>query len=42
MPLSKPLPIESTDEFITRCMKEMESEFPDTKQRAAVCYLQLK
>ena len=42
MPLSKPLPIESTDEFISRCMKEMEKEFPDNRQRAAVCYLQLK
>lgn len=40
MPLSKKQPTESKDEFIQRCMKEMESEFPDRKQRYAVCLLQ--
>jgi hypothetical protein len=31
---------ESEDEFISRCMGDstMNKEFPDEKQRAAVCY----
>lgn len=42
MPLPSKTPTETRDEYIARCMKELESEFPDPKQRAAVCYLQLK
>ena len=41
MPIPTRTPLESRDEFISRCMSEMESEFPDNKQRAAVCYTQL-
>ena len=35
-----PTPLESEDEFISRCMgdSKMNSEFPDQDQRAAVCY----
>lgn len=29
---------ESEDEFIGRCMSELEGEFPDQDQRLAVCY----
>ena len=29
---------ESEEDFIGRCMKELESEFPDRDQRLAVCY----
>lgn len=42
MPLPKRTPIETKDEFISRCMEDLSSEFPDRKQRAAVCYTQLK
>ena len=31
-------PGEREDDFIPRCMKALNSEFPDEKQRAAVCY----
>jgi hypothetical protein len=35
-----PTPLESEDEFISRCMgdSKMNSEFPDSDQRTAVCY----
>ena len=44
MPLPKRNPGEKKDEFITRCISDskMISEFPDKKQRAAVCYQQSK
>lgn len=44
MPLPKPNKGESKDKFISRCMgsSTMNSEFPDQKQRAAVCYSQWK
>ena len=32
---------ETEDEFIGRCMSELESEFPDQDQRLAVCYSKL-
>jgi lambda family phage portal protein len=39
-----PGPGESEDEFVSRCMADdtMISEYPDSTQRAAVCYAQLK
>lgn len=44
MPLPSKKPGESKDEFISRCVSDskMTSEFPDSKQRAAVCYYQYK
>lgn len=33
---------ESTQEFVSRCMKELEGEFTDERQRAAVCFRQAK
>ena len=43
MPIPQPTPLESRDEYISRCMGDstMNSDFPDSKQRAAVCYQQL-
>lgn len=29
---------ESESDFISRCMSELNDEFPDQSQRAAVCY----
>lgn len=42
MPLPKPGKGEPENGFIGRCMGDpkMRSEFPDQKQRAAVCYAQ--
>lgn len=40
MPLPKPREDEEKSEFIPRCMRELSEEFPDSKQRAAVCYSQ--
>jgi len=42
MPIPKPRSGESEKDFISRCMGDdvMVSEFPDAKQRAAVCYSQ--
>ncbi len=42
MPLPKPKPNETEEEFIARCMSDsvMENEYPDTEQRSAVCYSQ--
>jgi hypothetical protein len=34
----KPNAGETEDEFISRCMSELDTEFPDQEQRAAVCY----
>lgn len=33
-----PLPSESEDDFIGRCMGELKNEYPDEEQRLAVCY----
>lgn len=41
MPIPQRTPLEDRNEFISRCMKELDSEFPDRRQRAAVCYAQL-
>ena len=42
MPLPKPGESQSRDDFIGACMasETMQREFPDQKQRAAVCYRQ--
>lgn len=44
MPLPKRLTLEPRDEFIQRCMNDsvMKSEYPDTKQRLAVCAVQAR
>jgi hypothetical protein len=43
MPLPTPRTGEADSEFVSRCMHEIsEKEFPDQKQRNAVCYSQLK
>lgn len=43
-PVRKPLPTptdgQGEDEFISSCMSSLNSEYPDEKQRAAVCYSQ--
>lgn len=42
MPLPKRKPGERKKEFIIKCMDDpkMVSEYPDNKQRAAICYMQ--
>ena len=40
MPLPKPKTGEKEDKFISRCMSALKDEFPDQKQRLAVCYSQ--
>ena len=44
MPLPKPIKNEKQSEFVSKCMgdSEMLKEFPNQKQRAAVCYGQFK
>ena len=44
MPLPERTPKEKKDEFINRCINDskMKAEYPDAKQRAAVCYQQSK
>ena len=44
MPLPTPRAGEKRNEFISRCMdnEEMKKDFPKEKQRAAVCYSQLR
>lgn len=37
MPLPTPKS-ESKKDFISSCMSDLSKEFPDSKQRAAVCY----
>jgi len=41
MPIPKRTLVETRDEFISRCMADLSSEYPDNKQRAAICYAQL-
>lgn len=41
MPIPSKTLIETKDEFISRCMSDLASEYPDNKQRAAICYAQL-
>lgn len=38
MPIPKPNKNEKKDEFISRCMADLAEEYPDEKQRAAICY----
>lgn len=38
MPIPKPKGEESEDKFISRCMSELNSEYPDEQQRSAICY----
>ena len=42
MPLPKPRKNETEEKFVERCMADdiMIAEFPDQKQRLAVCYSQ--
>jgi len=42
MPLPKPKPDETEDDFISRCMADdvMNTEYPDESQRAAICHNQ--
>jgi hypothetical protein len=44
MPLPKPNPDEQEKEFVSRCMSNetMKKEYPDQKQRVAVCFSQYK
>lgn len=44
MPLPKPNPEDTQQEFISRCMANprMIGEYPDAEQRLAVCYAQWK
>lgn len=44
MPLPKPKNNERKSEFINRCMESLKDkgEFPDSKQRLAVCYNQFE
>jgi hypothetical protein len=42
MPMPTPRKDEDEDDFVSRCMENdgMNDEFPDEKQRVAVCYSQ--
>jgi len=40
MPIPSPSKKQSKDDFISSCMIDLSKEFPDEKQRAAVCYSQ--
>jgi hypothetical protein len=44
MPLPKPTKNQKQSEFVSKCMGDamMNKDFPDQKQRAAVCYSQFK
>ena len=44
MPIPKPGKDEKENDFISRCMsdKVMNKEYPDEKQRAAICFSQWK
>lgn len=44
MPIPKKKPQEKEDDFISRCMSDaiMNKDYPDRKQRLAVCINQLK
>ena len=42
MPLPTPRDSESEKDFISRCMSALAGEFPDDKQRSAVCYRQFR
>lgn len=38
MPIPKPKPEENESEFVSRCMRSLNTDYPDEKQRAAICY----
>lgn len=38
MPIPTPSKKESKDDFVSSCMSDLSKDFPDQKQRAAVCY----
>ncbi len=38
MPIKSPSKKQSKKEFMSSCMADLSKEFPDNKQRAAVCY----
>jgi hypothetical protein len=38
MPIPSPKKKQSKNDFISSCMSDLSTEFPDQKQRAAVCY----
>jgi hypothetical protein len=40
MPIPSPSKKQSKDDFISSCMTDLSKEFPNQKQRAAVCYSQ--
>jgi len=40
MPIPTPKAKETQQEFISRCMSDLKSEFPNKEQRLAVCYTQ--
>ena len=40
MPIPQKTPLETRDEFISRCIADLSSEY-DSKQAAAICYQQL-
>lgn len=44
MPLPNPKKGENQEDFVSRCMGDevMNKEFPDQKQRSAVCYSRFK
>lgn len=38
MPIPTPTPLETRDEFVSRCIAKMRDEGKDEKQAAAICY----
>lgn len=38
MPIPKPSGNESEEEYVSRCMSELNTDYPDEEQRAAICY----
>ena len=42
MPIPSPKPGEGEKTYIPRCMSALKNEFPNRKQRLAVCYTQLR
>lgn len=42
MPIKSPTPKQKKSEYVSQCMSDLSKEFPDQKQRAAVCYSKWK
>lgn len=38
MPIPKPSGNESEEEYVSRCMSELNADYPDEEQRSAICY----